>query len=130
MKFTVQQYAQALYESFQETKPGDYDKIIDNLLRTLKDNNDLGRYEAIVEAYEDLDRKNRGVKQVELTMAHDLEVNSKIVHQLNDIVGSDVEVQKKVDERLIGGVVLKVEDTLIDGSVKGQLNQLKKNLSQ
>ena len=38
----------------------------------------------------------------------EIEANRNIVHQLNEIVGKDIELKQKVDERLIGGVVVKV----------------------
>lgn len=130
MRFSHKQYAQALYESFQDAGPKDHDKIIANFIEVLKSNGDLPEYEKIIGAYEAYDREARGIKQVEMTTAHEIEANNAIVHQLNEIVGKDIELKQKVDERLIGGVVVKVDDTLIDGSVKTQLSTLKKNLTE
>ncbi len=130
MRFTHQQYVQALYETFQDAGPKDHDKIIANFIQALKSNGDLAEYEKIIEAYEVYDREQRGIKEVEVTTAREIEANRNLIHQLNEIVGSDVEVKQKVDERLIGGIVIKVDDTLIDGSIKTQLNHLKKNLTQ
>jgi F-type H+-transporting ATPase subunit delta len=128
MKFSLQQYAQALYESFQDVTPRDHDKIITNFINILKDNGDLEHYEAIVSEYERVDREERGIKQVEVTVARDMEINSSLIKQLNQLVGKDIELRKKVDASLIGGIVIKVEDNLLDASVKGQLNKLKDNL--
>lgn len=130
MRFTHQQYVQALYESLHEATARDHDKIIANFIEALKSNGDLSEYEKIIEAYEDYDRAQKGIKQVELTTAHPMEANRNVIHQLNEIVGGNAEIKQKVDERLIGGVVVKVEDTLIDGSIKNQLHHLKKNLTQ
>jgi F-type H+-transporting ATPase subunit delta len=45
------------------------------------------------------------------------------------MVGKNLELKKKIDESLIGGVTIKVDDTLIDASVKSQLDKLKNTLS-
>lgn len=130
MKFSVQQYTEALYQTLSETKPSDQEKVINNFIQVLKTNGDLANYEAIIAEYEILDRKVKGIREVEITTAHEVQINSEIIQSLNEAVGSDIELKKKVDESLIGGVVVRVEDTLIDASVRGQLNKLKNNLSQ
>ena len=38
------------------------------------------------------------------------------------------EIKTRVDESIIGGVVVRVDDTLIDASVRTQLNNLNNNL--
>jgi F0F1-type ATP synthase delta subunit len=40
-----------------------------------------------------------------------------------------VELKKKIDENVIGGVVVKVDDQMLDASVKNNLAQLKKELT-
>jgi F-type H+-transporting ATPase subunit delta len=51
------------------------------------------------------------------------------ISELNALVGKNLELKKKIDESLIGGVTIKVDDTLIDASVKSQLDKLKNTLS-
>lgn len=43
---------------------------------------------------------------------------------------SSVDLSQEVDEDLIGGLVLKIEDTQIDASVKSQLNDMRNQLSK
>ena len=45
------------------------------------------------------------------------------------MVKGKVELKKKIDENILGGVVIKMDDTLIDASVKRSLEDLKKDLS-
>lgn len=42
--------------------------------------------------------------------------------------GKTIEIQEEVDPSLIGGVVLRIGDTIIDGSVAGQLRRLRQRL--
>lgn len=128
MRYTHQQYAQALYESLQDTKPKDHDTIIENFVTVLKNNGDLGEYERIITTYEAYDKEQRGVREVEITTAADATVNKSLLDQLNKLVGKNIDLKRKVDDNLIGGVVIKVEDTLIDASTKRQLEDLENTL--
>lgn len=130
MRITTHQYAQGLYEALREVKPEEHDKVIDNLVEVLRKNNELDKFQAVVSAYESLDLEQQGIKQAEVTFARDVEMNKTILEELNTVAGSKLQVEKKVDEEIIGGVVIRVDDTLIDASVKGQLNTLKESLSK
>ncbi len=131
MKFNHRQYAQALHEALAETTPKDQDIVIQNFIEVLKAKGDLAEYEKIIAAYEVYDREQRGVTEVEVTTAEgSTKVNKSLIDDLNQIVGNDIEVKEKVDSNLIGGVVIRAGDTLIDGSIKNQLDQLQKNLTE
>lgn len=49
--------------------------------------------------------------------------------RLETIAGRRVEVQQKLDASLIGGLVVRIGDRLIDGSVRGQLARIGKSLA-
>lgn len=128
MKITSEQYAQALLDAISETAPKDHDKVLDNFVQILKQNGDLEKFTEIEKSYKGLQLRQQGIKSAEVTMARDLEVNSALLKELNAIAGSKVEIRKKVDENIVGGVIIKVDDTLIDASVKRQLNNLNQSL--
>jgi len=58
------------------------------------------------------------------------EQTEKIVKNMSAVTGSEILITNKVDETLIGGVVIYVGDKVIDGSVKKKLNDLKEELAQ
>ncbi|HEX3099582.1 MAG TPA: ATP synthase F1 subunit delta [Patescibacteria group bacterium] len=129
MKFNHKQYAQALYEALHDTAPKDQDKVIQNFIEILKQKGDLAEYEKIIAVYEDYDREQRGITEVEVITAQGAtKMNKSLIDDLNEIVGKDIEIKQKVDSNLIGGVVIRAGDTLIDGSVKNHLEQLRQNL--
>lgn len=132
MKFSAKQYAKALMDAIHETDPKDQDKVLDNFARVLAENNDLRLYDQIAEEFHKLDLAKQGIKQVEVKSAHPLsrENEKAIVDELNKLVKGKIELKKQVDERLIGGVLIQMEDQVIDASVKNQLEQLKNNLSK
>ena len=131
-KFTARQYAHALFESINDTDPKDTDKVLDNFVKVLAGNNDLRLFEEIANEFHQLELKAKGITQVELKSAHTIsrENEKEILQELNKLVKGQVEIRKKIDENLIGGVVVRIEDKVIDASVKNQLGQLKESLTK
>lgn len=123
-KITSTQYAAALFDAVAETAPHDHDKVLDNFVRILAQNGDLGKYDEIDAEFKKLKLGSQGIKEAEVTVAKQVEINSSLLHSLNEIIGNKVEIKKRIDESIIGGVVVRVDDTLIDASVKTQLNNL------
>ena len=68
---------------------------------------------------------------VELTTAHELsdEDAKAIVGAIEKASGRTVEATRTVDPDLIGGIVLKVGSFLADGSVRGRLERLRRELA-
>ncbi len=127
-KFTSQQYAQALFEAISEAGANDQDLVLDNFVKILAQSGDLNKYNEIEKEFHKIEMKAKGISEAEVTVARNVEINSSLMNELNKIVGSKVEMKKKVDENIIGGVVVRVDDTLIDASVKGQLENLNREL--
>lgn len=132
MKFSAKQYAEALYDSVQEVSPKDIDLVLNNFIDVLVSNNDLRKYPEIEDEYHKLELAKSGKKLAEVTTAHLLSKENErdIIDELNRIVKGDVELKKKIDERILGGVVVKIDDQLIDASVKTELEQLNDELKQ
>jgi len=130
MKFSSKQYAKALFDAVSETAPKDHDAVLDNFVKILSENGDLGKFGEIDKEFRKLKLSSQGIKEAEVTTATKAEMNNKIVDEINKAVGGKLEINHKVDESLIGGVVVRVDDTLIDASVRTQLNNLNNNLKQ
>ena len=57
-------------------------------------------------------------------------MNLKLSKKLfREKLGRDIELDISVDEKLIGGAIIKAEDNVIDDSVKGKLEKFAKNLN-
>ena len=53
----------------------------------------------------------------------------RIEKGLRDQLGSDAEVEFKVNPAILGGLVVRVGDKIVDGSVSGKLTSLEQSLS-
>ncbi len=85
----------------------------------------------IADAYQELLDEARGVSHATVTTAvpltdEELEVVKK---KLAEIAGGEVVVETKVDEEILGGVVVRIGDRLIDGSTRNRLLELKQQLA-
>ena len=71
-----------------------------------------------------------GAEVAEVTTAIPLddEDRLRLAQRITNIVGKPVVLKPKVDPSLIGGIIIRVGDKLIDGSVRSKLEALKREL--
>lgn len=109
---------------------GRTDSILLAFLKLLNTRNRLGQLPGIAKAFKGLLDARSGNVNVEVTVAQTLPSNEleDVRQQLSRKLGKNALVSQKVDESIIGGIVLKIGDSLIDGSVKSQLETLKRKM--
>jgi len=102
-----------------------------NLARLLSERGRLELMPAIARLYEDGLRAERGIVIAEVTTAEPLgpEEQRLVGERLAEIVGQGVQLRLHVDSEIIGGIVARVGDQLIDGSVISQLRRLRARLA-
>ena len=54
----------------------------------------------------------------------------RLAGYLGELVGKDVDVTTAVDPAILGGLVARVGDRLIDGSVRTRLQDMRKSLAE
>lgn len=99
-----------------------------NFLYILIDKRREGHILEIVEEYKKMFNKHENIIKVVAITAVPMEdkAKDKLSVVLKDKLKKTIELTNEIDEGLIGGVLLKVEDKLIDGSIKGQLESIGK----
>lgn len=105
-------------------------KSVTALLGVLVQNKRLNVLQAIVFETQEHLAKLSGTVPVSVATARKLTATDekKIQTQVKAVLGKDVIMQSYVDESLIGGLVIQVESTLIDGSIKTKLDKLERQL--
>lgn len=97
-----------------------------NLLRLLIHNNRLEALPAIARAYAERRAEAESTVQARMTTAATIDESRQrqFVEVLQNKLGRTVKLDFDVDQTLIGGAVIRAGDTVIDGSVRAQLEQL------
>lgn len=85
---------------------------------------------ALPEAYDALAVVEEGVVEVEVVSAVELqpETEKKIAARVREATGRRVELARRVDPSILGGLVLRIGDVIVDGSVKARIRQLSRRL--
>jgi F-type H+-transporting ATPase subunit delta len=78
-------------------------------------------------AYDDLLDQKLGKIEVDVTVAQRLspEHLEQVRQRVSQVLGKEAVIHQYVDESVIGGLLLRVQDRLIDSSVRSQLHSLK-----
>jgi len=74
--------------------------------------------------------ESKGILRGDLLTAYVLSDPQKtaLKKQLDRITGKDVLLREKVDSSLIGGFIVRLDDTVIDTSIKNQLDKMREKL--
>ena len=86
--------------------------------------------ESIIKAFNaHVDREER-ILNVEVTSTVEMKESSldKLKNKLNELLDYNIRINNIVNKDIIGGLVLKVEDYIIDGSLSYELKQLEQKL--
>ena len=86
----------------------------------------------IVERYIALANETRNVIQAEVTSAVELPIVHKVnlMQVLSRMTGKEIRVSYNVDPEIIGGLVVRLGDRIIDGSIKRQLERLRDSIRE
>lgn len=103
-----------------------------NVLKLLVDN---GRFEELADVaaeYRTIVREHDGQLDVHVTSAVELsaDLRTKLEQRLSSSTGRQVQLHTSVDPDIIGGLVVRHGDTLVDTSLRGRLESLRLQLSR
>jgi len=89
-----------------------------------------GDARAIVIAFERLADSHEGIVDARVTTAVPMEGDqaTRIEQQISSAIGKRIRLTTAVDPSILGGLVIRVGDQLVDGSVRGRLKTLQKQL--
>ena len=97
-----------------------------NFLLVLAANRRLGLLPQIIEIYEQLRSEVENTLDVQVTTAYAFSdaQRARLAAALSRRFGREVRLHETVDAGLVGGAVVRAGDMVIDGSLKGRLEQL------
>jgi len=116
--------------TLQKAMQGRVSPLMWNFVRVLAGKGRAGLLADLSTIYDALLARRQGRVDVDVTVACELtgEQLEQVRHRVSEALGKHAVVRQHVDESIIGGVVLKVEDRVIDASVRQQLRALRERL--
>jgi F-type H+-transporting ATPase subunit delta len=110
---------------------GDSSAEARNLARMLVARGRTGIIQDLADLFDEAVLSEKGIALVDVTTAEDLDAAGQdlVREQLSQLLGKNVQLRLHVDPDIIGGVVAKSGDRVIDGSVVNQLRRLRARLA-
>lgn len=86
----------------------------------------------IADAYRQLYEQLQGILEARIVTAVELDADleQKTVEKLELETGKTIRIRKTVDPAIIGGMIVILEDNIIDGSIRHQLDEIRKSLGE
>ena len=131
MKITVNQYAKSLYAATKEKSQKEISVAVANFIKILDKNRQIKLFAKISKKFEEIWNKENEVVKAEVVSCEKLD--EKFLKKIENFIKEKYSAKKvvivnKIDEKIKGGIIIKVGDEVLDGSVRGQLKKLRDNL--
>lgn len=132
MKRPLKHYAIALYDAVK-TPGAKLADVTSNFIKVLHNDGVLSKAEKIFSLFRA--HWNATEREVDITMTSAHPVTAAQQKHIGDAIERALHMQKHtvhatIDPALLGGVVVRYEDTVLDGSVRRQLSQIKTALQE
>jgi ATP synthase F1 delta subunit len=126
------------YFSTEEKKDGLHRAVVGaepifmNFLEALLERHRMPAIFRISARYEELWDEENQLLAVEVTSA--IELDESIIKSIGDRIGEQagrkIQLSSQVDPDILGGIVLRVGNFILDASIRNRLNQLRKQVAQ
>ena len=106
-------------------------KIIRNFLFVIADHRRTHLIPEIIAAFQQVLRQRKGVAEAEISSAVELSAAQKkeLAATLARLTGKKIEPKYSLDPALLGGAVVRIGDTIYDGSLRSRLNEMRARLA-
>ena len=113
-------------ELFLSLCEGQLDSHVENFIRTLSDNRRLSLLAEIEWLFAELKAEEEKAQDIDITSAFPLTdaQQNQLAEKMRARLGCSVRLNTQVDSNLIGGVIVKAGDLVIDGSLRARLTKL------
>lgn len=127
MKLSAKQYAKTLYEITEGKSQAEIDEIAGNFVKLLVKNNQTKMAGKIIERFNEISNAKEGIVEASVTSREKL--SDDLMDKLNNFVKEKYQAKKvvfdnEIDEKILGGIILRVKDEVLDGSVRNHLKNM------
>ena len=106
-------------------------KILRNFLFVIADHRRTALIPEIIATFQQVIRQRQGVAEAEISSAVELSAAQKkeLAATLARLTGKKIETKYSLDPGLLGGAVVRIGDTIYDGSLRSRLNEMRARLA-
>jgi F-type H+-transporting ATPase subunit delta len=108
------------------------DEILLNFLELLLEKHRMPLVFRVRRAFQDLWERENKLLQVQVTSA--IELDPSVIEQIGERVGEQtdrkVELSAEVDPDILGGIVLRVGNSILDASIRNRLEKLRRQVAK
>ena len=126
------------YFSTQEKEEGldkvvtDADPILENFLKLLIEKHRMPAVFRVRRTLDDMWQRENRLLPVEITSA--IELDQQTIKQIGDRIGEQtdqkIDLSSRVEPGILGGIVVRVGNSIIDASIRSRLEQLRKQVAR
>lgn len=101
-----------------------------NFLKILAEKKRFNEFEEILQAFKNKFDEIQGIKRVTVISAIELsdEYKTRITDKLKEKLQKNIYADWQVDSEIIGGLIIRIDDNVIDTSIQNKLENLSKNI--
>jgi F-type H+-transporting ATPase subunit delta len=106
-------------------------KIIRNFLFVIADHQRTHILPEIIASFQEVVRQRQGIAEAEIATAIELSTAQKkrFAQTLERLTGKKIQARYSLEPGLLGGALVRVGDTIYDGSVRSSLNEMRARLA-
>ncbi|PIU78953.1 MAG: ATP synthase F1 subunit delta [Candidatus Moranbacteria bacterium CG06_land_8_20_14_3_00_43_56] len=132
MRITPKQFAQTLYDFTDKKSETEVEKSVGHFAEFIIKDRKLKLADKIIEQFGKVYNQKKGIVEAEVITRKKMDESlaKEVKYFVKEKYGAkEVIINNIIDESVKGGVIIKVEDEVRDGSVRGKLGELKKILA-
>lgn len=123
----TQDIAYAIYKATDGKSGAELKSVLDNVVRFLSNNKLLHKRNEILEKLENVINKEEGLIKVNIKSKS--KVKKETLHEILEFLkhkykAKEVHVDEEIDESLIAGVKIQIDDEIIDMTLRNRVDQL------
>jgi F0F1-type ATP synthase delta subunit len=125
MKRNEKQLAYAFVQALDGASKAQVEAASIELVDQLRERHELHRLGGVMDAIEVVWRERYGAATVTIETAYEI---SGALRRKLELLAPGAELRERLRPQIIGGARLRIDDTIIDGSIEGHLQQLNQAL--
>lgn len=131
MKAKPKQYAQVLFDLVKDSDKKDLKKQVEKFGNVMIANNQISQFDKIISYFNEMWNQDKAIVETEIISVHELGVG--VEKRIKEFVSKktmakEVVITSKQDKALIGGMILRYGNRLLDNSYRTKILRMKNNM--